>query len=232
MSNKVIITQSNYIPWKGYFTTMKEATHVVLYDDAQYTRRDWRNRNKIITPNGPDWLSIPIDVKGKYHQKVNEAKVKDLNWSTNHWNKITQNYKKAPYFNKYSKYFSDLYLQDFKNLQYLSDINKRLLVRCTDILGIEIDILDSREFNLKGNKTQKLINICKDLNAAEYFTGPAALDYIEEDLFDIEGIKLSFYNLDDFPTYQQQWHDFDHHVSILDMFFNLGDETQQYFNWI
>ena len=70
MTNKVIITQSNYIPWKGYFTTMKKATHLVLYDTAQYTRRDWRNRNKIVTPSGPAWLSIPIDVKGKYHQLI------------------------------------------------------------------------------------------------------------------------------------------------------------------
>ena len=93
MPNKVIITQSNYIPWKGYFTTMKKATHLVLYDTAQYTRRDWRNRNKIITPNGPAWLSIPIDVKGKYHQLINQAKVKNNDWCGVHWNKICQNYR-------------------------------------------------------------------------------------------------------------------------------------------
>ena len=99
MNNKIIITQSNYIPWKGYFTTMKKATHIILYDNAQYTRRDWRNRNKIITPNGPSWLSIPIDVKGKYHQKINEAKVKDKNWPNQHWSKIYQNYKIIPKYN-------------------------------------------------------------------------------------------------------------------------------------
>ena len=111
--SKIIITQSNYIPWKGYFTTMRKATHIILYDDAQYTRRDWRNRNKIVTPSGPTWLSIPIDVKGKYLQKINEAKVKNNDWCLDHWNKIVQNYKNAPCFKEYSQYFEDLYLEKF-----------------------------------------------------------------------------------------------------------------------
>jgi hypothetical protein len=231
MNSKVIITQSNYIPWKGYFTTMKKATHIVLYDTAQYTRRDWRNRNKIITPQGPVWLSIPIDVKGKYHQKINEAKVKNKDWPQEHWNKITQNYKKTPNFLQYSKYFEELYLDKFKELEYLSDINRIMLHKCVELLNIDIKIIDSREFDLRGGKTEKLVNICKDLNADEYFTGPAAKGYIEEELFLEEGIKFTFYDLDNFPIYEQCWDDFDHHVSILDMFFNLGTETTNYFNW-
>ena len=114
MKNKIIITQSNYIPWKGYFTTMKKATHFILYDTAQYTKRDWRNRNKIITPKGPSWLSIPIDVKGKYHQRINEAEVKNKDWPRNHWNKIEQNYRGAPHFKRFSKIFKDIYLKKLK----------------------------------------------------------------------------------------------------------------------
>ena len=119
--SKVIITQSNYIPWKGYFAYMRYATHLVLYDDMQYTKRDWRNRNKLITPNGPKWLSIPIDVKGKYYQKINEAQVSNIDWGVKHWNFIENNYKKAPYFNDYAPYFRDLYLNP-KSI-FLSDIN-------------------------------------------------------------------------------------------------------------
>lgn len=231
MHNKVIITQSNYIPWKGYFTSMKKATHIVLYDDMQYTKRDWRNRNKIVTPNGLKWLSIPIDVKGKYHQKINEAKISDPEWFSKHWNIIKQNYKKASCFNTYGKIFEEIYLDKVKNLQYLSDINRIILQNCIEILGIDITIIDSREFDLRGDKTQKLVNICKDLNANEYFTGPAAKAYMNEEIFENEGIKVNYYDLQGFPEYQQLWGGFDHFVSIVDMFMNLGDNTIKYFNW-
>jgi hypothetical protein len=231
MKNKIIITQSNYIPWKGYFTTMKYATHIVLYDDAQYTKRDWRNRNKIITQKGPTWLTIPIDVKGKFNQKVNEAKVKNNQWPIDHWNKIRENYKKAPHFKQYSKHFEDIYLKELPKYEYLSDINRFMLVTCVDLLGIDIEILDSREFDIRGGKTGKLINICKDLEAGEYFTGPAAKGYMEENLFDENNIKLTYYDLENFPEYNQSWDGFSHYISVLDMFFNLGDETSKYFNW-
>ena len=231
MPNKIIITQSNYIPWKGYFTTMKKATHIVLYDDAQYTKRDWRNRNKIITPNGPTWLSIPIDVKGKYLQKINEAKVADRSWCTSHWNKIKQNYKKAPNFKEYSDIFEEIYLRDFPKYDYLTDINSHMLRKCINILGLKTKILDSRDFEITGGKTEKLINICNYLEADEYFTGPAAKGYIEEDLFVKNNIKLSYYNLSGFPEYDQLWSKFEHKVSVIDMFFNLGSKTPDYFNW-
>ena len=230
MTNKIIITQSNYIPWKGYFTTMRQATHFVVYDNVQYTKRDWRNRNKIITPSGPCWLSIPIHIKGKYHQKINEAKISNDKWNIDHWNKIKQNYKKAPFYKEYSKHFESLYLKDLNGLVYLTDINIIILKKCVDLLDINIEIIDSRYFNILGGKTEKLVNICNDLNAVEYFTGPAAKNYIDEDLFAKNNIKLSFYDLDNFPEYSQMWNDFDHKVSILDMFFNLGDETRNYFN--
>ena len=231
MKNKIIITQSNYIPWKGYFTTMRKATHIVMYDDMQYTKRDWRNRNKIITPSGSKWLSIPVKVKGKYHQKINETVVSEANWNEKHWNMIYQNYKKSEYFDKYGTYFKEIYLKKLKNIEYLSNINRIMLERCIELLDINIEILDSRDFNLIGDKTEKLVNICKDLSADEYFTGPAAKAYMNESAFNRQGIKVSYYDLDNFPEYNQMWNGFDHYVSILDMFFNLGDYTKNYLNW-
>ena len=226
--NKVIITQSNYIPWKGYFTTMRKATHLVVYDDMQYTKRDWRNRNKIITPNGPNWLSIPVKVSGKFNQKINETEISDINWGKEHWNLIQINYKKSPYFKEYGEHFKELYLNS--KLDKLTDINIMFLKRCMDLLDIKIDVIDSREFELVGDKTEKLVNVCKDLNAVEYFTGPAAKNYMDESLFEKENIKVSYYDLTNFPEYKQQWDGFEHGVSILDMFFNLGPNTIKYFN--
>lgn len=226
--SKVIITQSNYIPWKGYFSAMREATHLVLYDDMQYTKRDWRNRNMLITPNGPKWLSIPINVKGKYHQKINETQVSDNNWGHNHWNFIKNNYIKSPYFKEYQHHFIDLYLNPPSS--YLSDINLDFIKKIITLLEIDIKIIPSKEFNLKGDKTEKLVNVCKELNAEKYYTGPAAKNYMDESLFINNNIEIEYYNSSGYPEYKQQWDGFDHAVSILDMFFNLGPETIKYFN--
>lgn len=226
--NKVIITQSNYIPWKGYFSAMREATHLVLYDDMQYTKRDWRNRNKLITLNGPKWLSIPIEVKGKYFQKINESKVSDLEWGIKHWNFIESNYKKSPYFNEYKEYFKDLFLNPTS--EFLSEINLEFIKRIIILLNIDIKILSSKEFELKGDKTEKLVNICKELNTTTYYTGPTAKNYMDENLFINNNIKIEYYNFSGYPEYKQQWDRFDHAVSILDMFFNLGPETIKHFN--
>jgi len=231
MTNKAIITQSNYMPWKGYFTSMLHATHLVLYDDMQYTKRDWRNRNKIITNNGPSWISIPVDTKGKFHQKINQTKIKDAEWNHKHWNKIRENYRKAPFFSDYEKIIQEIYLKELQGVEFLSSINRKVLERFIQILDLEIEIIDSREFDLVGDKTEKLVNICKDLGATEYFTGPAAKSYMQEDLFTSQGIKVNYYNLDGFPEYNQMWHGFDHYVSILDMFMNLGPDTTKHFNW-
>ena len=165
-----------------------------------------------------------------YYQKINEAKISDPNWAIEHWNKIYENYKKAPCFKEISSHFEELYLDKLQNLESLTDINRIILEKCIELLEIEIKIIDSRNFNLRGGKTEKLINVCKDIEADEYFTGTAAKNYIQEDLFLDNGIKLSYYDLDGFPSYEQQWDDFEHKVSILDMFFNLGFESKNYFN--
>ena len=104
---KIAISQSNYIPWKGYFDLINRVDEFILYDDAQFTRRDWRNRNKIKTPNGTQWLTIPVDVKGRYLQKINETKVSDKKWAIKHWKQIKQNYFKAKYFTKYKDFFDE-----------------------------------------------------------------------------------------------------------------------------
>ena len=230
LKNKVIITQSNYIPWKGYFTTMRKATHFVVYDEVQYTKRDWRNRNKIITPSGPRWLSIPVKVSGRYEQRIKETEISDQTWGEQHWNVIEQNYRKAPHFREYAPHFRDLYLDKKYNL--LSDINLSFLKRITELLGFKIEFVDSSQFPIEeaNNSTSRLVEICKHLDADEYFTGPAAMNYIMPESFAEKEIKLSYYDLEGFPSYQQQWEGFEHKVSILDMFFNLGDKTPQYFN--
>src|SRR5262245_47310638 len=106
---RVAIVQSNYIPWKGYFDLINSVDEFVLFDDVQYTRRDWRNRNKIKTPQGLLWLTIPVEVKGKFQQKIHDTRVSDLRWQTKHWQSIAQAYGKARYFAEYRECFENLY---------------------------------------------------------------------------------------------------------------------------
>ena len=130
---KVVITQSNYIPWKGYFDQIAIADVFVIYDDMQYTRRDWRSRNLIKTPDGLRRLTIPIEVKGKYFQKINETLVSDKNRAKKHWATIRQFYSKAQFFREAKDYFEELYLNN--NFERLTDINEAFIRRINDYLG-------------------------------------------------------------------------------------------------
>lgn len=223
---RVAILQSNYIPWKGYFDLINMVDEFVLYDDMQYTRRDWRNRNKIKTPNGPLWLTIPVEVKGKYFQKINETKVSDQRWVKKHWQTIQSNYSKAKYFKEYKDIFEELYLDCTE--EYLSQINYRFIIAINKIFGIETKIQWSSEFELIDGQTEKLLGICKQCNADIYLSGPAAKDYFDEGLAKEENISVEWMNYSGYEEYDQLFPPFEHGVSILDLIFNEGSNATKY----
>ncbi len=223
---KIAIVQSNYIPWKGYFDLINQVDEFVLYDEVQYTRRDWRNRNKIKTPLDLKWLSIPVIVKGKYFQQINETKISDKNWAKNHWNVIKQNYSKAEYFKDYKAIFEDLYL-NCKD-QYLSQINYKFIVEINKILGINTIIRWSEEFDLIEGKTDKLLGICKECNTDIYLSGPAAKNYLNEGIFTSNNIKIEWMDYSNYIKYNQLSDPFEHSVTILDLIFNEGRNATKF----
>lgn len=223
---KIIITQSNYIPWKGYFDSINIADEFVLYDDMQFTRRDWRNRNQIKTRDGIKWLTIPVEVKGKYFQKINETKISDSDWGEKHWNTILHNYSKAKYFNEYKKLFEDLYLNNKE--EYLSKVNFNFLKAVCELLGIKTKMIWSDEFNLLEEKTERLVDICRKRGATEYYSGPAARAYMNEELFERENIKVHYFDYTGYPEYNQLYGDFTHAVSIIDLIFNEGPNSTKF----
>lgn len=226
--SKVIITQPNYIPWKGYFSNMRGVDYLVMYDDVQYTKRDWRNRNYLIGPNGPVLLSIPVNTKGKFYQKINETITSDQNWYKKHWDFIETNYKKTKFFSKYGEVFYNLYNNIETNI--ISEIDLVFIVKIIELLELNIKILKSSDLNIIGNRNTRLLNICKTLNCDTYYSGPAAKSYMDEKMFLDEGIEVKYYDYSNFKEYKQNWNGFDHKVSILDMLFNLGPDTIKYFN--
>ena len=226
---KVAILQSNYIPWKGYFDMIQLVDEFILYDDMQYTRRDWRNRNKIKTAQGLQWLTVPVDVKGKYLQKINETLVSEPNWAKDHWATIKHCYGKAKYFKEYKELFEQFYLNT--NEQYLSRINFELISIINKILGIETKISWSSDYELVDGKTERLLGLALQAGATEYISGPAARDYIVDSIFADAGVKLSWMDYSGYPEYPQMHPPFEHGVTVLDLIFNTGPEATSYMKY-
>lgn len=223
---KVFICQSNYIPWKGYFDAIHMADVFVLYDDMQYTKGDWRNRNLIKTSNGSSWLTIPVQVKTKFQQKIIETEVDGQFWRRKHWQTITHNYLKTPYFREYEALFQHLYLSGTESK--LSDINYIFLKAIAEILGIRTEFRWSTEFVLEGDKTGKLVNICIELGATHYISGPSAKTYLDEEQFLKKGILVEWLDNTGYQPYPQLFQPFIHQVSILDLLFNTGPAASSY----
>jgi hypothetical protein len=226
VDKKVAIVQSNYIPWKGYFDLINSADEFILLDDLQYTRRDWRNRNLIKSLHGLIWLTIPVQVKGKSHQKIKDTVVSDPKWNQRHWKAIIHNYSKADYFRDLKELFEALYL--CTNDKYLSEINYRFITAICKILGISTKISWSMDYDLTEEKTARLISLCKQAGATEYVSGPTGKNYLDEDLFRSEHIKLSYIDYSGYPEYGQLYPPFEHRVSIIDLIFNLGPDATSY----
>lgn len=222
---KLIITQSNYIPWKGYFDGINLVDELVLYDDMQYTKRDWRNRNQILTKDGPLWLSIPVEVKGKFFQKISETRVSEPDWGKKHWNTLWHTYRKAPFFDLYAGALEREYNQ---NYPLLSQINRGFIELINGFLGITTPIRWSSEFELAEERNERLIGICQQCAATDYFSGPAAKAYMELDAFRQAGIQVHWLNYSGYPEYPQLHTPFTHAVTVLDLLFNTGPDAPRY----
>jgi hypothetical protein len=225
-SKKIAILQSNYIPWKGYFDIINSVDEFVIYDEVQYTKRDWRNRNLIKTNEGPKWLTIPVSVKGNYYQKIKDTQIADNIWPLKHWKSISMCYSHAPFFKEYKNIFEELYLSI--NSRSLSEINLNFIEVINKIMDIRTRISSSFEYKIGIGKTERLIQICKQAEADEYISGPSAKAYIYEDLFATNNIKLTYFNYDGYKEYDQLFPPFEHSVSIIDLIFNKGPDSTKY----
>jgi hypothetical protein len=226
LGKRVAIVQSNYIPWKGYFDLIRTVDEFVLFDDMQYTRRDWRNRNRIKTADGTLWLTIPVAVKGCYNQTIAETQVSDPSWNQKHWKSLLHHYKRAAFFEEYRERLEELYLGCTES--FLSTINHRFLQALCELLGIPTPLTWSSDYQLVEGKTERLLEICRQAGATEYWTGPAALDYLDQELFRAARIDVLVMDYSQYPEYHQLHPPFEHGVSVLDLLFNVGPEANQF----
>lgn len=227
---KVAILQSNYIPWKGYFDLIASVDEFILYDDMQYTRRDWRNRNQIKVPHGLQWLTVPVRVKGNFNQKINDTNIDGLDWASKHWKNLVQNYCRAPHFDEISEWLEPLYLA--KECTNISSLNRTFIEAICFYLGIKTKISNSSDYILLEGKSERLADLCLQVGGKEYISGPAAKDYVDESVFENMDVKLTWFNYNGYQEYPQLWGAFVHNVTILDLLFNVGKEAPRYMRYV
>jgi hypothetical protein len=224
MTKRVAIVQSNYLPWKGYFDLMRSVDQFVLYDEVQYTRRDWRNRNRIKTRSGPRWITVPVLVKGKYEQRIDETVASERGWGRRHWGAIHHAYARAQYFDDYSIPFRD-YLEA-TTPRLLSRINRDLLEIAMRALGITTPLSWSSDLRVEtSGKSQRLLSICLAAGASVYVSGPAARAYLDIGLFESSGVTVEWFGYEGYPEYEQLHPPFVHDVSVIDLLFNVGPDS-------
>lgn len=222
---RVAIVQSNYIPWKGYFDMIASVDEFILFDDMQFTRRDWRNRNLIKTPQGTQWLTVPVEVKGKFTQAIRDTRIVDGDWAAHHWKSLCLNYRRSVHFDTAFAFLEPLYSSQHETLTAL---NRFFLQSICDFLGIEARITNSWDYVPADGKSERLASLCAQAGADVYVSGPAARGYLNEDVFADKGISVEWFDYSGYPQYRQLWGEFTHGVTILDLIFNTGLEATRY----
>lgn len=226
---KVAIAQSNYIPWRGYFDMIASVDEFIVYDDMQYTKRDWRNRNRIKTSQGLQWLTVPVQVKGRFNQKIRETLIDGTDWARSHWRALEFNYSAAPHFTEIAEWLAPIYLEE--EHVNLSLLNRRLLESICGYLSIDTSLTNSWDYQLVDGRTERLANLCQQAAATEYVSGPAARSYVDEAIFEAMGMEVTWFDYEGYPDYRQLWGAFEPGVTILDLLFNVGADAPHYLRY-
>ena len=221
---KVAIVQSNYIPWKGYFDIIAAVDEFILYDDTQFTKNDWRNRNRIKTPKGVEWISIPVGAN--INRRIRDVRLPATSWREKHWRTLEVNYRRARCFDEVAAHIEPIYLKG--QHAFLSAFNRQLIEAVCAYLGITTAITSSRDYSLVEGKTARLADLCVQAGATEYLSGPSAKGYLDEEAFAGRGIKLGWMDYSGYPEYPQLWGEFAHGVAILDLLFNCGKDSPRF----
>lgn len=220
--------QPSYIPWRGYFHQIQKADVFVFYDDVQYDRGGWRNRNRVKTANGPVWLTIPVAKKGSVETGalINSIRIDwKRPWTKSHWTTIRQAYGKAPFFKTYCDLLEDMYS---RQPELLVDFTIDTTIEIAGLLGLgDRRFVRSSELTADGAKTDRLVSILRQVGATHYVSGPSARDYLEEDKLADAGISLEYMEYA-YEPYEQLHPPFEPQVSIIDLLMMHGPEAPRF----
>ncbi len=215
--------QPNYLPYLGFFHKIYHCDLFVIVDNVQYVKRGpfgWVNRNKIRTQDGWQWLTVPVLVKGKFHQSILETRINTvLPWARKHWKSLLVNYEKCPYFSQYADFFDDTY--NNKKWESFADLSVHLILHLMKLLGIERPVKRASEIKAEGKGDDLILDMCHKTGADAYLHGVHGKDYIDENKFKQQNIR-SLYQDFQHPVYRQRFEPFVSHMSVIDLLFNHG----------
>lgn len=234
MSKTICISQSNYIPWRGYFDLIRKSDEYIIFDGVQYSCKDWRNRNKIKTRNGLQWLTIPVESAGrlKRGQQIDETRVVDGRWVGKHLKSLHHAYHNAPSFDGVMTWLGPLY-KEIADEPLLTVINERLLrAICAELqiatpLRRAVGYADASATD-GAHRTARIIRLCHAAGATRYLSGPAAKAYLDEEAMATAGIEVEWMDYGGYPIYPQLWGCFEPRTSIVDLLFCTGNKAGDY----
>jgi WbqC-like protein len=229
MSRKtIVILQSNYIPWKGYFDLMAVADEFLLFDEVQYTKNDWRNRNRIVLDGKLHWLTLPVRTAGKFGEPIDRMEVSRSDWAKAHWETLRQAYSDAPFYKLIGGVLEEAYALAAP-FGHLSRINEHFLRTIAGLLALDTVILRAEMVpRTTADATDRLLEICRARGATDYVSGPAARNYLRVGAFQEAGIALHFANYGGYPVYRQLREPFEHGVSMIDTLMQCGSEARHH----
>ena len=223
---RIAIVQSCYIPWKGFFDLVNRVDRFLLYDDAEYSKNSWRNRNRVKTANGTQWLTIPVAYSGRSRQRIDEVHVADGGWRERHWKTLRQSYARTPFFIDYEAGLEELYLGSTETR--LSAVNRAFLDHLCGLLGIETELAWTSDYAVEGERSDRVLALCLAAGADAYLSGPSARGYLDAEAFVRAGIEIEWMDYGGYPEYSQPHPPFEHEVTVLDLLFCTGSEAPRH----
>ena len=216
------VLQPGYLPWLGFFDQLLRSDVFVVYDDVQFDKHGWRNRNRVKSPAGPVWLTVPVLHKGLGWQKITDVQINnETTWGRKHLNTVRQLYARAPYLDRY---YPELESILSRRWERLADLDLELIHKMAEWLGIRRTIVLSSSLGIGGDRCERLLNMCTHFGAGRYLSGSAARDYLDVEMFAAKGIVVEWQDYQH-PTYPQQHGEFTPYLSAIDLLFNCGEES-------
>ncbi len=223
-SRTLVILQPGYLPWLGFFDQVRRADAFCYYDDVQYDKHGWRNRNRIKTPSGPLWLTVPVLHHGKGQPRINEVLIDTKsNWQRKHLASLKQYYAKAPYVSRYLPELEEIVNRPWT---HLVDLDIAVAGLMAGWLKLPAPGARTSALGIEGSPSERLLELCRHFGATRYLSGDAAKDYLDVELFAQHGVEVVWQNYQH-PAYPQQYGSFVPFLSAIDLILNCGDESAQ-----
>lgn len=217
------INQPAYLPWLGYFHRIAASDVHIVLDHVQFEKNSFTNRNKIRTQTGWCWLTVPVKTAGKFGDlRINEIEIlNEKKWAVKHWQTVKMNYSKAQFFGSYEAFFEGIYSRHW---QRLGELTREMTQYFLEAFGIARKLQFSSEMKVSGKKDELILNLCREVGATTYLSGPLGRNYLREELFTEQGIAVRY---DDYhhPTYTQAYPGFEPYMAAIDLLFNAGPQS-------